>query len=120
MRNHHSQSQTHRFAVLLLHLSTFHTFSAAITAIVVTAFVIIIVVANAVTLELSSPASFWFGCFVRFIHFHASCAAHVVQGGMIAEQAFKALFAGESILFVNQFVNVRAIAVDTVKEEQNM
>merc|ERR1711934_689587 len=43
-------------AVVFLHLSTFHTFSAAIAAIVATAFVVVIIVAIAVSLVLRQPA----------------------------------------------------------------
>ena len=53
-----SQSTTSNLlAVLLIHFSTFRSFSAAIAAIVATAFVVVLVVANAVALELRSPAA---------------------------------------------------------------
>jgi len=99
------------FAELRLQCSTFHTFSAAVAAIVITAFVVVIVIANAVALVLGRTASFFFWCrFFWFVHFHASSAAHVRQADIFADQAFKALFARESILFVNQFVKGRASA----------
>ena len=53
-----SQSTTSNLlAVLLIHFSTFRSFSAAIATIVATAFVVVLVVANAVALELRSPAA---------------------------------------------------------------
>ena len=59
-RNHRqcrsSPHLTNHFAEVLLHLSAFHSFRTAIAAIVSTAFVVVLVVAIAVSLVLSHPA----------------------------------------------------------------
>jgi hypothetical protein len=67
-------------AVVLIHFSTFHSFSAAIAAIIATAFVVVLVVAIAVSLVLRSPAA---AVCARFIIGIIAIIARVIIGIII-------------------------------------
>jgi len=86
-----------RFAVVLLDFSTFYTFHAAIAAIVVTAFVVVLVVAIAVSLVVRSPAGrlvwlaalvLWVDALARFavvlLHFSAFHTCHAAIAAIVA------------------------------------